>query len=292
MKINRRNNLRRFERVQCKVPICSKVTIVQINNHIVNTGSSQVCVEDIGAGGLRFLSNLKLPANKKVIIKFTTNILDENVVFQGYIVRRVEFERNIFQYGVEFIYEDNELESKEKLIRDLNLRLSKNLNIQSSNFCKRSKMECLRVTSSNGEKRAFFRFQCPNPLCATMKIHKINNKIINSDRDMICIEDIGPGGLRFLSTIDLPVIQDIMYEFEVMILDEKISLKGTITRKKVLETGIYEYGVKYRILEVQKENLIEVIEEMKQRLNKRNGFGNSSFCIKSKIDCLRSRVNS
>lgn len=61
-------NRRKYFRVECATPICSEVTIVRINNQAVNTGATKVCVEDIGPGGLKFISKLDC-LNSRVMVE-------------------------------------------------------------------------------------------------------------------------------------------------------------------------------------------------------------------------------
>jgi hypothetical protein len=282
-------NRRKYFRVECATPICSEVTVVRINNQPVNTGTTKVCVEDIGPGGLKFISKLDLPANPNFIVKFYIVIIDKPLLIEGFIVRKSEFENGIFRYGVQFVVDDSKVNNITELLSKLNYLVGKGIKDTGSSYCIKNKMECFRISKVESEKRAYLRFQCPSPLCAKLVLKKINNKAVNADGDTVCIEDIGQGGLRFLSHIDYPVIRDMLFEFQMIVLDHWLFLNGYIVRKHQIEKGIYEYGVKFDILKEQKQEIGEAIEAMKRNLSRKLWFKKSSFCIKDKLDCLRSR---
>jgi hypothetical protein len=289
MEIDNVVNRRKHFRIGCATPICSEVTIVRINDQAVNTGTTKVCVEDIGPGGLKFISRLDLPVNPNIIIKFYTIILRKPLLLEGIIVRKTEIDKDMFQYGIQFVIDDSETDSISKLLNKLDFITTKGIRDLGSNFCIRNRMECFKLVRFDNEKRAYFRFQCPSPLCAKVIVKSINNKIINSSGDRICIEDIGQGGLKFLSHINYPVIKDILYEFQMIIADKTLDLNGYIVRKKEIETGIFQYGVIFDILDTQKHEINGAIDTMKKEINRRLWFKKSSFCVKDKIDCLRSR---
>lgn len=289
MELSNGANRRKFFRVECATPICSEVTVVRINNQPVNTGTTKVCVEDIGPGGLRFISKLDLPVNPNFIVKFYILIMDRPILIEGFIVKKMEFEDGIFQYGVQFVAEDPQVKGIKKILSELDYLASRGIKDINSSFCIKSKMECFRLSKVESEKRGYLRFQCPSPLCAKLILKKINNKLVNAEGDTVCVEDIGQGGLRFLSHIEYPAIKDMMFEFQMIILDQKLFLKGYIVRKQEVEKGIYEYGVRFNILEGQKEEIGAAIESMKANLNRKLWFKKSSFCIKDKMDCLRAR---
>jgi hypothetical protein len=290
MELGNTSNKRKYFRIECTTPICSEVTITRINNQSVRTGSSRVCVEDIGPGGLKFVSNLDLPINPNLIIKFHIDILNNPVIIEGFIVRRSKLKNNIYQYGVSFAIQDTEVKLLWRLLNDLEYATRKGgVKNKGSSFCSKSKLECFKLEKIDREKRASLRFQCPSPLCAKLIVKKINNKTINSDSDRVCVEEIGQGGLRFLSHIDYPVISDILYEFQIIIFNQKLILKGYIVRKNEIENKVYQYGVKFDILDFEKEEVSEAIDTMKKEINMRLGIKRSSFCIRDKVECLRSR---
>lgn len=49
-------NKRGFYRLESKRPFCANMEIIWIRNNAIQTGNAQVCIDDIAAGGLRFVS--------------------------------------------------------------------------------------------------------------------------------------------------------------------------------------------------------------------------------------------
>ncbi|WP_041071422.1 PilZ domain-containing protein [Bacillus sp. OxB-1] len=79
-------------------------------------GTTEILIENIGVGGLRFLSTVNLPVNPDIILKFETEILGETVSVTGTIVWR-EVVGEFFRYGIQF----NATESiQQLLVRTLN----------------------------------------------------------------------------------------------------------------------------------------------------------------------------
>ncbi|WP_231504329.1 hypothetical protein [Brevibacillus borstelensis] len=58
---------RDYFRLQLVPPLCSRMTIVMLKGKTMKVGSADVLIEDIGGGGLRFLSDLKLPVNDQLV---------------------------------------------------------------------------------------------------------------------------------------------------------------------------------------------------------------------------------
>ena len=96
--MNIEDNRKSF-RIKCKEPICTRISIVKVNNKTVKTGTGNICLEDIGSGGLKFLSGLNMPVSDFMIIEFKLVIAEELTAFYGYIVRKVELVEGYLRYG-------------------------------------------------------------------------------------------------------------------------------------------------------------------------------------------------
>ena len=64
------------------------------------------------------------------------------------------------------------------------------------------------------DRRKVFRITLHFPLSASMTLIRIHGRKVELGRTEVLVEDIGLGGLRFLSDIRLPVHRDIILEFE------------------------------------------------------------------------------
>lgn len=100
-------NRRKFFRIALERPLIGEMTITSIAGKSVQLGMTKILIEDIGPGGLRFLSNIKLPARKDLILKIKTVILGQEVEVNGILVWMKEKD-NIQQYGLQFIISENE----------------------------------------------------------------------------------------------------------------------------------------------------------------------------------------
>lgn len=119
-------NQRKYFRVPLQYGLSSDMTIIQIKDRIVELGKTEVLIEDIGLGGLRFLSVVKLPVNRDIIIEFMTEILGRKLTFQGVVVWFLEMDQQIYQYGIEFLIEEQEQSALTRLLNELALHLRNN----------------------------------------------------------------------------------------------------------------------------------------------------------------------
>ena len=283
-------NRRRYYRIECARPICSEITIVKVNNIPVNTGKTKVCIEDISIGGLKFVSKLILPVDPNIIVNFSLVVSDQEIILQGFIVRSSELTTGIFQYGVKFLLQESEIKSVGKILNDLEYLKNRKVTDFGPSFCIKDKLQCFSLEKTEKERRGYFRFECPSPLCAKLAVSKINNKVIDSLGDTVCIEDISQSGFRFLSHINYPVINDIYYELQMIVSDLKLNITAHLVRKREIEHGIFEYGAKIDASYAQREDLKRFIEAVRKDYNRKLWFKKSSFCKKDKMDCLRSRI--
>lgn len=91
-------------------------------------------------------------------------------------------------------------------------------------------------------KRQHFRYVFQKPLCADMTIVQIKENRIDTKSTKICILDIGPGGIRFMTSLSLPVNPYVVLEFQTRILDRHLQFHGYVVRKALGEDEYNEYG--------------------------------------------------
>ncbi|MED0672785.1 PilZ domain-containing protein [Aneurinibacillus aneurinilyticus] len=116
-------------------PLCAEMTIVRIKGNQVDTKRTKTCILDIGPGGLRFLTNLKIPVNPYIVLEFQTRILDRNLSFHGHIVRKVEGRDEFHEYGVKFVLEEAERMELTMLLNALAIRMRRYVKPASCQFC-------------------------------------------------------------------------------------------------------------------------------------------------------------
>ncbi|SOC38537.1 EAL domain-containing protein [Ureibacillus acetophenoni] len=97
-----KHDRRKHYRLNFPVPLEADMRLTSIAGRIVKLGVSNVLVMDISAGGLRFVSNLKLPIRGDVIYQFKTELLGESINLKGSIVWKEEMNEDITEYGIKF----------------------------------------------------------------------------------------------------------------------------------------------------------------------------------------------
>lgn len=106
-----------------------------------------------------------------------------------------------------------------------------------------------------------FRIKIPSPLESELTL-------LNVDADLedieVIIENLGSGGLRFLSNLHLELNQEIIFSFDSEFLGEKIHIPGLIIWTEVISDGLYQYGAHF-----------ETPEQTRSFLNKLLGYEES-----------------
>ena len=73
-------NKRNYFRVELYFPMSSQMTIIKFRDKDIELGRTEILVEDIGLGGLRFISHLLLSVNHDIIYEFKIEILGEVLI--------------------------------------------------------------------------------------------------------------------------------------------------------------------------------------------------------------------
>ncbi|WP_404332956.1 EAL domain-containing protein [Mesobacillus maritimus] len=109
------------------------MTIVELNGKDINLGKTNVLIEDIGANGLRFISDIKLSLETKMTIQFTTQILGQEITTLGKLIYQQE-QQDLFRYGVEFIQNEEKSEEMTRLLNALDKKLLENTLVLDTSF--------------------------------------------------------------------------------------------------------------------------------------------------------------
>ncbi|MEH7121867.1 EAL domain-containing protein [Bacillus sp. JJ1773] len=127
---------REYFRINLDFPLLASMTLIRIHGRKVELGNTNVLIEDIGLGGLRFLSDIRLTVHRDIILEFQTEILGETISMYGSVVWMHEAKPGIFQYGLEFLVEENERSNLAKLLNKFAILLRKNPIVPDCNFVK------------------------------------------------------------------------------------------------------------------------------------------------------------
>lgn len=143
---------RQYFRLKLDPPLCSDMTIITINGKSLETGIAEVLIDDIGPGGLRFLSSLTLPVHSQVVLQFQTELFSQTVKMHGYIVRHGKLLEGINEYGVKFTMDEDKHAELARLINRLAIRLRQGSTPSGGRFLKGDKLSFLR--SNHGQNEA------------------------------------------------------------------------------------------------------------------------------------------
>jgi hypothetical protein len=110
-RIQKKSPVRRESlRIDIPAPIDAKMTVTEIDGVSILLGDTQVQIENIGIGGLRFSTTLPLPILKKLKLVIETDTFQKHISVEGRILWKDNIEDKRYQYGVEF-----ELTEKERV---------------------------------------------------------------------------------------------------------------------------------------------------------------------------------
>ena len=129
-------NRRKYFRILFKYPLLGTMTVQVFNNKPVQIGSSSILIEDLGAGGLSYQSNIKFPLNKGLILGIKTTILDHTLSFIGRNVWCKEIDNHLYQYGFEFDMEESERTHILPLLNQLQVKYRKEILLPNCSFIK------------------------------------------------------------------------------------------------------------------------------------------------------------
>lgn len=87
-----------------------------------------------------------------------------------------------------------------------------------------------------------FRVIIHYPLVSELILLNVEQELESVD---IIVENIGPGGLRFLANIHLKLNQEIIYSVESDFLEDKIHIPGNIIWKEEISKDLFQYGAHF-----------------------------------------------
>lgn len=247
---------RKSFRVRCKVPICTQISIVKINDKSVNTGTGDICLEDISPGGLKFLSGLDMPVSDIMIIEFKLIIENELKAFYGYILRKEELDNNIYRYGVKFINDDAENESSIRKLYELNRRGIPN----NQRFCYGNVVSCLKKNKGIKFKNLNTKYNFNEKIKVKIYRHVRSEKNEDLNCENILITSISSETMEFTYDSSLPDSNEDFYDFKIYVMGKEISVEGNIVKADVFSEGIYGYTVQFNISDDKKKIIADALK--------------------------------
>lgn len=139
---------RKYFRLNFRLYLESTLTILEIGGDRVNIGNTKVLIKDIGPGGLCYISNLKLPVDKDILLQFSTELLSQEVHVNGTIVWNDEFGDSIFRYGVEFHCDDNKRTELVKIFSIAQIKMRNDIMFADGNFVSENPFQYFRLDNA------------------------------------------------------------------------------------------------------------------------------------------------
>ncbi|WP_461479728.1 EAL domain-containing protein [Paenibacillus sp. PvR148] len=137
-------NRREYNRINLYFPLSAEMTLVKIKDKDVDLGMSEILHEDIGLGGLCFLSNIKLPVNPEIILEIQTELLSQTVRVCGNIVWKKEIDEEIFQYGLRYKVNEKERDELAQILNELSIQLRKTPLVPNCRFIKMDRISYIK----------------------------------------------------------------------------------------------------------------------------------------------------
>ncbi|RYG73266.1 EAL domain-containing protein [Lentibacillus lipolyticus] len=125
---------RNYFRLEFPSPLLGEMTIREINERKVNLGSANILIEDIGLGGLKILTALKLPINSSMKLQFNVTLMGEQFELCGELAWKNEAKGDTFYYGVEFSITEAEKDRLAGIINKMSVLVRLNHDIPETNF--------------------------------------------------------------------------------------------------------------------------------------------------------------
>ena len=105
---------RKYLRTTPDIPLYGSINITQVGLKHVRTGTAKIRILDISAGGLRFVSSLKFPADCSLIIQIVFTLNQVKFCLDGHIVHVSGTEVCEYEYGLCFTEPDRNLRESVK----------------------------------------------------------------------------------------------------------------------------------------------------------------------------------
>lgn len=127
-------NKRKYCRVKLERLLEVDIAIKEIQGKKINVGNTKVLVKDFGPGGLCFISDIRLPVKKSIIFEFATILADKEIKVDGFSVWREKMDYKLYEYGVEFVFNDYEKSYLYNCLTELKQKIRSNTFSDNGNF--------------------------------------------------------------------------------------------------------------------------------------------------------------
>ncbi|WP_394234953.1 EAL domain-containing protein [Niallia oryzisoli] len=143
-------NRREYFRILMKYPLSGEMTISVFDSKKVNMGSTKILILDIGPGGLKIETTVKLPVRSDMILKFSTQILGGKLDLYGKVVWRKEIDDHNQTYGISFIIKDEARRHLTTLLNHFQIKLQEKDVLPDCSFFTEKKNYFFEHTKASG----------------------------------------------------------------------------------------------------------------------------------------------
>ena len=134
-------NRRQFFRVSLQFPLAAQMTITEFAGKHVTLGSTKILIQDIGPGGTRIETNIKLPIRSDLVLKIKTELFGEQLELYGSIVWKKEVDYAYQAYGIRFLLDENQTSHLTYILNQLQVKLRKNAVLPDCSFVTEGKKQ-------------------------------------------------------------------------------------------------------------------------------------------------------
>lgn len=117
------------------------------------------------------------------------------------------------------------------------------------------------VTQEYENRRAFFRINFNTLMCGKMTILSVNGIKVDKGFTPICIEDIGVGGVRFKSKLDMPINNKSILGINFCIGESEYTIPAKIVWKQQCNNSFVRYGCRFEIENNEIEKYISIFNK-------------------------------
>lgn len=121
---------RQYFRIPIEVGMLGQLSLYELGGKRVKTGNTEIVIENIGPGGLRFLSTLRFPVKVDFRVKWTIKFDDQYYTYIGRIVWLREQKKGVIRYGAIFEMEDHERAHLIQLLNSFAIHLRRSSSYQ------------------------------------------------------------------------------------------------------------------------------------------------------------------
>lgn len=125
---------RKYFRIEFSFMLEAIMTIMEISGKKAQIGNTKVIVKNIGPGGLCFISNIRFPITRDIILQFSTQLLGKEIKVFGCPVWSADTDGNLYEYGIEFTFDENERVNVTGVLNQVQIKMKNNKGFNEGSF--------------------------------------------------------------------------------------------------------------------------------------------------------------